>query len=70
MSTHADPPPHAISYEEYLRRRIADPLTICGPPVIGQPSGWSVIFPWLKPEHIRQLEHQAREAELEPGAGA
>ena len=68
MTRHADPPPNAISYEQWLRNRIARPTTICGPDVVGFPSFWQDLFPFLKPAGIRQLEHQARRAELEAGS--
>jgi len=67
MTTYADAPKNAISYEQWLRNRIADPLTICGPPVADYPSFWQDLFPFLKPAGIRELEHRAREAELEAG---
>ncbi|MGH3254825.1 MAG: hypothetical protein ACRDOU_05345 [Streptosporangiaceae bacterium] len=64
MTRHADPPPNAISYEESLRRRIAEPGIICGPPVVGFSPFWRDLFPLLKPPGIRKLERQAREAEI------
>jgi len=63
MTKHADPPPGAISYEEHLRRVIAEPGVLCGPPVYGSPSFWEDLFPFLKPAGIRELEHRARAAE-------
>lgn len=68
MTLFGDPPPHAISYEQWLRNRIASPSTICGPPVADFPSFWQHLFPLLKPPGIRQLEQQARQAELEAGS--
>jgi hypothetical protein len=42
MTTHANPPPGAISYVEYLQREIADRLegvwTCCGPPIADWPT--------------------------------
>lgn len=67
MTCRADPPPSPISYEQWLRDRIASPRTICGPPVVDFPSFWQDLFPFLKPAEIRKLEHQARQAELEAG---
>ena len=67
MTRRADPPEGAISYAEWLQRRIADPLTICGPPIYDAPSLWQELFPILKPADIRELEHQVQEAELEAG---
>jgi len=44
MTTHADPPPGAITYVEYLQREIADRLdgvwTCCGPPIADWPNSW------------------------------
>jgi hypothetical protein len=62
MITHADPPKNAISYEQYLRNRIAEPLAFCGPLVHDTRSLWQHI-PWLNP--YRELEQQARQAERE-----
>jgi hypothetical protein len=62
MTRHADPPKNAISYEQYLRNRIAEPLSFCGPPVHDTRSLWQHI-PWLNP--YRELEQQARHAERE-----
>jgi hypothetical protein len=67
MIRRTGPPPNAISYEQWLRNRIASPRTICGPPVADFPSFWQDLFPFLKPAEIRELEHQARQAELEAG---
>ena len=64
MTKHADPPEGAISYGQHLRNRIAEPLTICGPPVHDTRSLWQHI-PWFNP--YRELERQARQAELEAG---
>ena len=64
MTSRADPPKNAISYQQYLRNRIAEPLTTCGPPVHDTRSLWQHI-PWLNP--YRELEHEARQAELEAG---
>jgi hypothetical protein len=64
MTDRADPPKNAISYEQYLRNRIAEPLATCGPPVRDTRSLWQHI-PWLNP--YRVLEQQARQAELEAG---
>jgi hypothetical protein len=63
MTRRADPSPNAISYEQSLRRQIACPGLICGPPVYGAPSFWQDLFPFLKPAGIRELEHEARQAE-------
>jgi hypothetical protein len=63
MTRYADPPPNVISYEEHLRRVIAEPEAICGPPVYGAPSFWQDLFPFLKAAGIRDLEHRARQAE-------
>ena len=41
---------------------------MCGPPVADFPSFWQDLFPFLKPAEIRQLEHQAHQAELEAGS--
>ena len=68
MTRHADPPPNPISYEQWLRNRIARPTTICGPDIADLPSFWQDLFPFLKPAEIRQLEHQARHAGLEAGS--
>ena len=68
MTAHADPPPGAISYEQCLRNRIASPGTVCGPDIADPPSFWQDLFPFLKSDEIRQLEHQARRAELEAGS--
>jgi hypothetical protein len=44
MTTHANPPPGAISYVEYLQREIADRLegvrTCCGPAIADWPNPW------------------------------
>jgi hypothetical protein len=64
MTTRADPPKNAISYGQYLRNRIAEPLATCGAPVHDTRPFWQHI-PWLNP--YRELEHEARQAELEAG---
>lgn len=61
-SRHADPPKNAISYEQYLRNRIAQPHATCGPPVHDTRSLWQHI-PAFNP--YRELEQQARRAERE-----
>jgi hypothetical protein len=68
MTRHADPLRGAISYEQWLRNRIARPAVICGPDIADPPSFWQDLFPFHKPAGIRQLEHQARHAELEAGS--
>jgi len=68
MTRRADPPRGAISYEQWLRNRIANPITVCGPDIAGPPSFWQNLFPFLKPAGIRQPEHQARHAKMEAGS--
>lgn len=68
MTRRADPPKNAISYQQWLHNRIADPLTICGPPVYQAPSLRRDLVPFLTPAGIRELEHRARQAELEAGS--
>jgi len=63
MTRRADLPRGAISYEQWLRNRIARPLIICGPPVLDFPSVWQDLFPFLKTPEVRELEHRARQAE-------
>jgi len=63
MTRHADPPPGAISYEQWLRDRAARRGVICGPPIYDAPSFWQELFPFLKAAGIRELEHRARAAE-------
>jgi hypothetical protein len=60
MTERADPPPGAITYEQWLRARIAEPGTICGPPVIDGRPLWQHL-PGLNP--YRDLEQRARAAE-------
>jgi hypothetical protein len=67
VTRRADLPESAISYRQYLQQRIADPLTICGPPIYDAPSLWQELFPILKAADLRELEHQVHEAELEVG---
>jgi len=50
----------AISYEEWLRRRITEPGTECGPDVY-DPRRWWQHLPGLNP--YAELERRAREAE-------
>ena len=50
----------AISYEEWLRRRIAEPGKECGPPVIDDRAWWQHL-PGLNP--YAEVEQRAREAE-------
>jgi hypothetical protein len=66
MTSHAEPHRGAISYEEWLHRRVTDPGVCCGPPVYSAPSFWQDLFPWLKDAGLRELERQAREAERRP----
>jgi hypothetical protein len=68
MTGHADPPSGWISYEQWLRNRIASPAGDCGPPIADPPSFWQDLFPFLKPAEIRDLERQARQAGLEAGS--
>ena len=54
------PRPGEISYEQWLRNRIASPGTICGPDVY-DPRPWWQHLPGLNP--YPELEQQARQAE-------
>jgi hypothetical protein len=63
VTSHASPPPGAISYEQWLRERIAGPAEICGPPVIDDRQWWQHL-PGLNP--YADLERQAREARRQP----
>ena len=65
MTTQAAPPAGAISYEQSLRNRIAEPSAICGPPVHDTRTLWQHL-PRLNP--YRVLERQARQAEREAGS--
>jgi hypothetical protein len=62
MTRAADPPKNAISYQQWLLQRIAEPGTICGPPV-HDPRPWWQYLPGLNP--YAALERQARAAERE-----
>ena len=53
-------PDGAISYEQWLHNRIAEPGVICGPPVIDDRAWWQHL-PGLNPYH--ELEQQARAAD-------
>jgi hypothetical protein len=59
MTTRADPPRSAITYGQWLRDRIADPLRECGPDVIDD-RPWYRHLPGLNP--YAALERQARQA--------
>ena len=63
MTSRADPPKGAITREQWLRNRIADPLTFCGSPVVDDRPWWQYL-PGLDPH--RELERQAREARRQP----
>jgi len=70
MIRHTHPPSAgAVSYEQWLRNRIAGRGVICGPPIHGAPPFWQGLFPFLKPAGLRDLEHQARQAERALEAG-
>ena len=61
------PPPGAISYEQWLLNRIAEPGTICGPPVIDDRAWWQHL-PRLNPyagleARARAAQRQAADAE-------
>jgi hypothetical protein len=62
---HADPPPGAITYVEWLQRQIADggrALSTCGPPVADWPALPVRFWPFGRPnaEAEAQLERQLR----------
>jgi hypothetical protein len=61
MTSHADPPPGYVSYEQVLRNEIAGPGVFCGPPIYDGPTFMQELFPFLTPARIRELEHQARQ---------
>jgi hypothetical protein len=60
VTSHADPPEGAITYRAWLLNRIAQPGTICGPPVIDDRAWWQHL-PGLNP--YADLEQRARAAE-------
>ena len=62
MNSYAAPPKHAITYQQWLLNRIAEPGTICGPPVLDDRPWWQHL-PGLNP--YAELEAQARQAERE-----
>jgi hypothetical protein len=67
MSRHGAPDPSAITYREWLERRIAQPGTICGPPVIDERAWWQHL-PGLNP--YADLEQRAQKAERNPAASS
>jgi hypothetical protein len=60
MTTGIVRPDGAITYAEWLNRRIAEPGIICGPPVIDDRAWWQHL-PGLNPH--AELEQRARQAE-------
>lgn len=60
MTTQADSPKGAITYQQWLLNRIAEPGVICGPDVIDDRAWWQHL-PGLNP--YAELEQRAREAE-------
>jgi hypothetical protein len=70
MTSRADPPPNAISYEQWLRNRIASPGTFCGPPVYDDRVWWQHL-PGLNPyaDLERRWRQAIRQFEAEPQAG-
>jgi hypothetical protein len=60
VTTYAGPPKGAITCQQWLLNRIAEPGTICGPPVIDDRAWWQHL-PGLNPYH--ELEQRARAAE-------
>jgi len=57
------PPRGAISYQQWLLNRIAEPGTICGPPVIDH-RRWCQHLPGLNP--YAELEARMRAAQRQP----
>jgi hypothetical protein len=60
VTTYADRPKGAITYQQWLLNRIAEPGMGCGPDVIDDRAWWQHL-PGLNP--YAALEQQAREAE-------
>jgi hypothetical protein len=60
VTVYADPPKGAITYQQWLLNRIAEPGMDCGPDVIDDRAWWQH-QPGLNP--YAALEQQAREAE-------
>lgn len=66
MTAYADRPKGAITYQQWLLNRIAEPGMICGPPVIDDRAWWQHL-PGLNPYY--ELEQRARVAGREAEAG-
>jgi hypothetical protein len=73
MTTHADPPPGAITYVQYLHREIADRLkgvwTCCGPPIADWPNPWGRL-PGTRPNAALEHKLEARLREVTAQAPA
>ena len=70
MTKHADPPPNAITYCQWLARQVeAGGVMLCGPPVADWPTLWDRLFPGGRPNRAAEARLEARLHELEAEAG-